>query len=95
MQTRPVNDLHDLRALEDAQLSSYAWIDRQAGTLTLEGANESFVVRCADLCDSFTAGDKSPMLYRGAVMVYRKEGKTYRFPILKQHVNFDVTGGRG
>ena len=69
-------------------------LDAKAGTMTIERANEAFVVRCEDLCETFAVGEQSPMLYDGAVMVYRRNRKTYRFPILRHHVDFDVVGGR-
>jgi hypothetical protein len=70
-------------------------IDVKAGTMTVGNANEAFVLRCAEVCQMFNIGGKYPMLYRGAVMEYRRSGRIFRFPILQQHVNFDVVGGRG
>jgi hypothetical protein len=35
LQTHPIRDLRDLRAAEDATLTSYGWIDRQAGVVRI------------------------------------------------------------
>jgi hypothetical protein len=35
LQTHAVRDLGDLRALEDATLSSYGWVDRKAGVVRI------------------------------------------------------------
>lgn len=70
-------------------------IDPQAGTMRIENAHEGFVVHCADTCGTFTIGSHYRMVYRGAVMEYRRNGKRFRFPILQQRVNFEVIGGRG
>jgi hypothetical protein len=70
-------------------------IDRKTGTMTIGNASEAFLVRCADTCNAFEIGGKYSMLYRGTVMEYRRGGRTFQFPILQQHVNFDVVGGHG
>lgn len=35
LQTNPASDLAELRAAEEAQLSSYGWVDRQAGVIRI------------------------------------------------------------
>lgn len=63
--------------------------------MTLQGVNESFTVRCSDACSGFQVGRKYRMLYRGEVMEYEGEKRLLRLPILQQHVEFTVEGGRG
>lgn len=70
-------------------------IDVKAGTLTLESANEAFVLRCAEQCSGFQTGHEYRLLYEGHFIKLKRDGRILRFPILQEHVNFDVTGGRG
>ena len=35
LQVKPVEDLRQLRAAEDAQLNTYGWVDRNAGTVRI------------------------------------------------------------
>jgi hypothetical protein len=70
-------------------------IDAHSGTMTIENANEGFLVLCQGQCAEFTIGGKYRLLYRGAFMEYRSGGRSFQFRIIRQHVNFDVIGGRG
>ena len=63
--------------------------------MTLQGVNETFTVRCGDACSSFQPGRKYRMLYRGKVLEYKGKKRWLQFPILQQHVDFTVEGGRG
>ena len=49
-------------------------VDPIAGTMTMEGVSEVFVVRCHDLCKSFVVGGRYPMLYRGSTLEFRSQG---------------------
>lgn len=70
-------------------------IDAHSGTMVIENANEAFLVRCQQQCKEFKIGGDYRLLYRGKFMEYRSGGRTFQFPIIRQHVNFDVIGGRG
>jgi hypothetical protein len=51
LQVRPVRDLHELRAAEDAILDHYGWIDKNAGVVHIP------IARAIDL---LAAGTQSP-----------------------------------
>ncbi|HZQ69160.1 MAG TPA: hypothetical protein VFA68_11630 [Terriglobales bacterium] len=71
-------------------------IDAGQGTLTLEGARENFVVRCHELCGSFVVNGKYSMLYRGAALEYRGNGKRNELEIVEIRVKPPaLPGGMG
>jgi hypothetical protein len=66
------------------------------GLMRVEGINESFVVRCHDLCGSFVAGRKYPMLYRGATLEFRLKGAIRELEIVEIQVKPPtLPGGMG
>jgi len=90
------DDLHDELILLLQPPYRVTQVDAKGGTMTVEGVNEAFVVRCHDQCGSFTVGRKYAMLYHGSTLEFRSKGTKLAFEITEIHVKPPaVPGGMG
>ena len=57
LQTHPIRDLRDLRAAEDAVLTSYGWVDRKAGIVRIPIARAMELLATRGIAAAPATGD--------------------------------------
>jgi hypothetical protein len=64
-------------------------------TMSLQRANHTYLVGCAEICGNFRIGKTYQMKIVGGELRYHSSGQEISLPIIEEQVGFTTTGGRG